>query len=164
MNNNENKNIDIQSAIFAAGCFWHIEHEFSPIKGVISVTSGYTGGKTIKPTYKMVCSGSTGHAEAIKIEFDPNIVSYIELLDKFFSIHDPTQLNKQGPDIGNQYRSEIFTLNKIQLDIANSFIKKLQSKFNNNIVTKITNATAFYPAEDYHQEYYKKHNIKSCHI
>ncbi len=144
----------IQEAILGGGCFWCLEAIFKRIKGVKEVVSGYSGGKRKNPTYEQVCSGATGHAEVVKIIFDDNIISYEELLDIFFSIHDPTQLNRQGADIGTQYRSVIFPLNESQEKIAKEVIKKLNPKFDNKIVTTIEPFEAFYEAEDYHQNYY----------
>ena len=151
----------IQKTIFAAGCFWHIEDYFLKIKGVIKTTVGYTGGNTLNPTYNDVCTGDTGHAESVKIEFDSAVITFSELLEHFWKIHDPCSLNKQGPDIGDQYRSAIFVINLFQKKEAlrqlNSYNK---NKYNNKIVTKIENLSKFYPAEEYHQKYLqKKHNF-----
>lgn len=144
----------IQEAILGGGCFWCLEAIFKRIKGVKEVISGYSGGKRKNPTYEQVCSGATGHAEVVKIIFDDNIISYEELLEIFFSIHDPTQLNRQGADIGTQYRSVIFPLNESQEKIAKEVIEKLNPKFDNKIVTIIEPFEAFYEAEEYHQNYY----------
>ncbi|WP_197972155.1 peptide-methionine (S)-S-oxide reductase MsrA [Nitrosophilus labii] len=144
----------MQEAILGGGCFWCLEAIFKRIKGVKEVISGYSGGKRKNPTYEQVCSAATGHAEVVKIIFDDNIISYEELLEIFFSIHDPTQLNRQGVDIGTQYRSVIFPLNESQEKIAKEVIEKLNPKFNNKIVTTIEPFEAFYEAEEYHQNYY----------
>ncbi|WP_243389569.1 peptide-methionine (S)-S-oxide reductase MsrA [Flavobacterium cyanobacteriorum] len=145
-----------ETAIFAGGCFWCTEAFFTDLKGVEKVVSGYIGGKTENPTYKEVCSGYTGHAEAIKITFNPDEVAYEDLLEIFFATHDPTTLNRQGADVGTQYRSEIFYTTEAQKQAAENFIKLLtdQKIFDKKIVTKVTSATTFYPAEDYHQDYY----------
>lgn len=145
-----------QTAILAGGCFWCIESVYSQLKGVSSATSGYVGGETVSPTYEEVCSGSTGHAEAVKIEFDANIISYSTLLDVFFAIHDPTQLNRQGGDIGTQYRSAIFYLNEEQQHTAKQKISEYAQYFDAPIVTQIVNASHFFNAEDYHQGYFLK--------
>ena len=145
-----------ETAIFAGGCFWCTEAFFTDLKGVEKVTSGYIGGKTENPTYKEICSGNTGHAEAIKIEFDPDEVGYEDLLEIFFATHDPTTLNRQGADVGTQYRSEIFYTTEAQKSSAENFIKLLtdQNIYDKKIVTKVSKASVFYPAEDYHQDYY----------
>lgn len=145
-----------ETAIFAGGCFWCTEAFFTDLKGVEKVTSGYIGGKTENPTYKEVCSGYTGHAEAIKIEFNPDEVAYEDLLEIFFATHDPTTLNRQGADVGTQYRSEIFYTSEEQKAAAENFIKLLtdQDIYGKKIVTKVSKASVFYPAEDYHQDYY----------
>jgi len=145
-----------ETAIFAGGCFWCTEAFFTDLKGVQKVVSGYIGGKTENPTYKEVCEGYSGHAEAIRITFDPNEVAYEDLLEIFFATHDPTTLNRQGNDVGTQYRSEIFYTSDAQKTAAEDFIKQLteQNIFDKKIVTKVTKAPVFYPAEDYHQDYY----------
>ena len=145
-----------ETAIFAGGCFWCTEAFFTELKGVEKVVSGYIGGKTENPTYKEVCSGNTGHAEAIKITFNPDEVAYEDLLEIFFATHDPTTLNRQGADVGTQYRSEIFYTTEEQKAAAENFIKLLtdQDIYGKKIVTKVTKAPTFYPAEDYHQDYY----------
>lgn len=145
-----------ETAIFAGGCFWCTEAFFTDLKGVDKVVSGYIGGKTENPTYKEVCSGYSGHAEAIKITFNPEEVAYEDLLEIFFATHDPTTINRQGADVGTQYRSEIFYTTDEQKIEAENFIKLLtdQNIFDKKIVTKISKATVFYPAEDYHQDYY----------
>ncbi len=150
--------METKKAIFAAGCFWGVESNFRKVKGVLSTRVGYTGGKFTNPTYKDVCSHKTGHAEAIEITFDPSIVSYDELLDVFWSIHDPTTLNRQGPDIGAQYRSAIFYLDEEQKIKAESSKAKLEAskRFKNPVVTKIVSASDFWEAEEYHQQYNEK--------
>ncbi|WP_281950660.1 peptide-methionine (S)-S-oxide reductase MsrA [Nitrosophilus kaiyonis] len=147
----------IEEAIVGGGCFWCLEAIFKRVKGVIEVESGYCGGKRENPTYEQVCSGATGHVEVVKIRFDNEKISYKDILEIFFSIHDPTQLNRQGADIGTQYRSVIFPLNEKQEEIAKEMIKKLNPIFNNKIVTRIEPLKAFYKAEDYHQNYYDNH-------
>ncbi|UCC41019.1 MAG: bifunctional methionine sulfoxide reductase B/A protein [Candidatus Aminicenantes bacterium] len=156
-----------ETAIFAAGCFWGIEQNFRQIKVVLSTEVGYTGGHIKNPSYNQVCSDKTGHAEAVKITFNPAKISYKELLKVFFRIHDPTQLNRQGPDVGTQYRSAIFYLNKAQKEEAVKSLQNLEKsgQFSKNIVTEIVPASEFYRAEEYHQEYYekmKKGNKSSC--
>ncbi len=145
-------------AIFAGGCFWCTEGPFMLLEGVQSVTSGYIGGHTVNPTYKQVCTGETGHAEAIKIVYDTARVSYEELLEVFFTVHDPTQRNRQGNDIGTQYRSAIFPVNDEQRAKATHYISALTEAqvFDKPVVTTIEEADVFYPAEDYHQDYFNK--------
>lgn len=145
-----------ETAIFAGGCFWCTEAFFTDLKGVEKVVSGYIGGSKVNPTYREVCTGATGHAEAIKITFDPEQVAYEDLLEIFFATHDPTQLNRQGADVGTQYRSEIFYTSEAQKTAAENFIKLLtdQNIYTKPIVTNISKASIFYPAEDYHQDYY----------
>ena len=140
-------------ATFGAGCFWCIEAILLNVPGVTSVDVGYTGGHIDEPTYKMVCEGITGHAEVAQIKFDPEKITYKELLSIFFEIHDPTTLNRQGNDVGTQYRSSIFYHDSTQQEIAQQVKSSLQSKFDNNIVTEITAIEKFYIAEDYHQNY-----------
>ena len=144
-------------AIFAAGCFWGVEKKFDLTKGVTKVEVGYTGGKTQNPTYEQVCYEDTGHAEAARINFDDKIITYKELLNVFWSCHNPTTLNRQGPDIGEQYRSAIFYLDEKQKTEAEESKRKMnETTFNNNIVTEITKFDVFYLAEEYHQKYLKK--------
>ncbi len=146
-------------ATFGAGCFWHVEDLFGKIKGVKSTKVGYTGGNLTNPTYEEVCTDRTGHAEAVEIEYDPDEISYDELLDVFWNSHDPTSLNRQGPDIGIQYRSSIFFHNESQKQDAEKSKERLNSsgKFSKNIVTEIIPSPEFYKAEEYHQKYFKKH-------
>lgn len=151
-------------AIFANGCFWGTEYHFKKKKGVLLTTVGYTGGHVDNPTYKQVCSGGTGHAEAIEVVYDPSKVAYEELAKLFFETHDPTQVNRQGPDIGEQYRSEIFYINDQQKESAQKLAEVLKAK-GFKVATQLTKASTFYAAEDYHQDYYeKKHGTPYCHI
>ncbi len=143
-----------QIAIFAGGCFWCTEAVFKQLAGVSSVESGYIGGHVDKPDYKGVCSGNTGHAEAIKIGFDPEVISYADLLDIHFATHDPTQLNRQGNDVGTQYRSAIFPLDDEQRAEARAAIARIAATSSAAIVTTIEGPATWYPAEDYHQEYW----------
>lgn len=147
-----------ETATFAAGCFWGVEDKFLKIQGVLSTRVGYAGGTVANPTYKLVCSDTTGHAEAVEIVFDPAVVSYQELLERFFEFHDPTQINRQGPDIGTQYRSVIFYHNEEQKKAALEMVEKLtrEKKFSRPIATQVVPATEFYQAEDYHQKYFEK--------
>ena len=154
---------DLEIATFAAGCFWGVEDAFMKAKGVKSTKVGYTGGNLTNPTYEDVCTDKTGHAEAIQIKYDPKEISYKELLELFWSIHNPTTKNRQGPDIGTQYRSSIFYHTSEQEKIANQVRQELDdSKFQNKIVTEIVAASTFYPAEEYHQKYYQKIGGGSC--
>jgi peptide methionine sulfoxide reductase msrA/msrB len=151
-------------AIFASGCFWGTEYHLQKTKGVLSTTVGYTGGHKDHPTYKEVCAGLTGHAEAVEVFYDPSKISYEELVKLFFETHDFTQVNRQGPDIGEQYRSEIFVINEEQRKIAKKILGILSAK-GFKVATKITSATTFWPGEDYHQDYYiKKGGTPYCHI
>ena len=152
--------IETKTAYFAGGCFWGVEDRFQQIPGVIDAASGYQGGETKDPTYKKVCAGTTGHAETVRVTYDPNRVSYRELLEWFFKIHDPTQLNRQGPDYGAQYRSAIFAVDDEQFATAEAYIQELSERDRfrgKKIVTQITKAGPFYEAEDYHQDYHAKH-------
>jgi len=153
-------------AVFAAGCFWGVEDAFRQVKGVTSTSVGYTGGHTKNPTYKEVCTDTTGHAEAVEVEFDPAQVSYRELLAVFFQSHDPTQLNRQGPDYGKQYRSAIFYQDAEQEVAARESKEALEKAgvFKRPIVTQIVPASEFYRAEEYHQQYFEKQGIRSCHL
>lgn len=143
---------------FAAGCFWGVEYEFANTPGVISAMSGYTGGSVKDPDYRAVCSGKTGHAEAVRVEFNPQEVSYTQLLEIFWAAHDPTQLNRQGPDVGTQYRSAIFFHDEEQERLAKESVVALEQsgRLAGQIVTEITPASDFYEAEEYHQRYYEK--------
>ncbi|HVF36466.1 MAG TPA: peptide-methionine (S)-S-oxide reductase MsrA [Sphingomicrobium sp.] len=141
-------------AVLAGGCFWCTEAVFLDVVGVKSVTSGYTGGQTVNPSYKQVCGGDTGHAEAIRIAFDPAEIGYAELLDIFFAVHDPTQLNRQGGDIGTQYRSAIFPQDEAQRAAAEAAIGRANEQYGGQVVTTIEPAADWYPAEDYHQDYW----------
>jgi methionine-S-sulfoxide reductase len=148
----------MEEAIFGAGCFWGVEHKFGKVKGVVETEVGYTGGSTKNPIYKDVCTNKTGHAEVVKITFNPSIVSYEELLEKFWDIHNPTTLNRQGWDIGTQYRSVVFYKNEEQRLTAEKLKEELDKsgKYKNPIVTEIVAATEYYRAEEYHQKYNEK--------
>ncbi|MCX6005868.1 MAG: peptide-methionine (S)-S-oxide reductase MsrA [Chloroflexi bacterium] len=150
-------------AVFGGGCFWCTEAIFSSLKGVIKATPGYAGGKTTNPSYLQVCSGMTGHAEVIKIEYDPSIVGYNDLLDVFFHIHDPTTMNRQGADVGEQYRSIILYTNPEQKEQAEQYIGRLNisGEFDGPVVTQVKPLTEFYAAEDYHQCYYAANTDQS---
>jgi peptide-methionine (S)-S-oxide reductase len=153
-----------EKATFAAGCFWQVEANFRQVMGVKATTVGYTGGRTQSPSYEQVCSHTTGHAEAVEVEFDPDQVSYDDLLQAFWQSHDPTQLNRQGPDVGDQYRSAIFFHSPEQETAAKESKEKAQANFGKPIVTEITAAEKFWPAEDYHQRYLEKRGVASCAI
>lgn len=156
----------MEKAIFAAGCFWGVEAAFRQVKGVKSTQVGYTGGSVANPSYELVCAGRTGHAEAVEVSYDPEQVSYEELLNVFWENHDPTTLNRQGPDIGAQYRSGIFFLTPEQEQAARASKERLQrsGKYAREVVTEITKASEFYSAEDYHQQYFEKRGISHCSI
>ena len=159
----ETKNHESKVAIFAGGCFWGVEHALQSLDGVESVVSGYIGGANENPTYKQVCTGQTGHAEAVLVTFDPAMVSYETLARLFFTIHDPTTKNRQGPDVGTQYRSAVFYANPAQKQTAEMLIVLLREN-GYNVTTEVTAATTFYPAETYHQDYFNKHpDSPSCH-
>lgn len=155
---------NIQKVTFGAGCFWHVEDAFSKIPGVISAGCGYSGGNLENPTYEDVCTGKTGHVEVVQMEYDADKISFEKLLEAFWEMHDPTTLNRQGPDIGTQYRSAIFFHSLEQEKIAKESKEKLEKskKFKNKIVTEISKAKEFYRAEEYHQKYFQKRGIKSC--
>jgi len=153
-----------ERATFGAGCFWCVEAVFRELQGVEKIASGYTGGTVPNPTYEQVCTGRTGHAEAIQITFDPAVISYEELLEVFWKIHDPTQLNRQGHDIGTQYRTAIFYHNEKQKKAAEKSLKGQQKKYDKKITTEIKPAGKFYAAEDYHQQYLEKKGLSTCHI
>jgi len=150
-----------ETATFAAGCFWGVEYKLGKIPGVVSTVVGYTGGKTVAPTYEEVCTDKTGHAEAVQVTFDPSTVSYTDLVRHFFSIHDPTQVNKQGPDQGTQYRSAIFYHGEAQRETARRVMDELEKsgKYKKRLATELVPASAFYKAEDYHQKYFDKHGV-----
>jgi peptide-methionine (S)-S-oxide reductase len=156
----------MEKATFAAGCFWGVEDEFRKVPGVLNATVGYSGGRTQNPTYKDVCSGTTGHAEVCQVEFDPEKTSFESLVSLFFNMHDPTTLNRQGPDVGSQYRSAIFYHNETQRTKAEEVKEKLEkeAKFKRPIVTEVKAVSDFYPAEEYHQQYFQKNGISHCHI
>jgi methionine-S-sulfoxide reductase len=151
-------------ATFAAGCFWGVEQRFSALSGVTTTEVGYTGGTTPDPTYRQVCSHSTGHAEAVRLEYDPGRISYEELLHAFFDMHDPTTRDRQGPDIGSQYRSAIFYHSVEQEQAARAYVSQLESSgaHGDPIVTEIVEAPEFWRAEDYHQRYFEKHRVWGC--
>jgi peptide methionine sulfoxide reductase msrA/msrB len=156
----------LHTAVFAAGCFWGVEEYFRRVEGVVEVVSGYTGGETAHPDYREVCSGITGHAEAVRISFDPARVSYETLLEHFWRLHDPTSLNRQGNDRGTQYRSAIFWLDDQQRDIARDSRDRLQQskRVTRPVVTEIVKADTFWPAEEYHQQYLRRYPAGYCHI
>jgi peptide-methionine (S)-S-oxide reductase len=158
--------LGMAKATFAAGCFWGVEEAFRQVKGVTGTTVGYIGGTTKNPTYKDVCTDRTGHAEAVEVEFDPQQVSYQQLLDLFWQTHDPTTWNRQGPDVGTQYRSAIFFHDAEQEAAARASKAALEKsgRFKRPIVTEIQPAPEFYRAEDYHQQYLEKRGAKSCHF
>jgi peptide-methionine (S)-S-oxide reductase len=156
----------MEKATFGAGCFWGVEAAFRQIKGVKSTAVGYEGGKTSNPSYKDVCTDRTGHAEVVQVEYDPSEVSYADLLTVFWENHDPTQVNRQGPDVGTQYRTVVFYHNDEQKRVAEESKEKLEAsgKFRKPIATAIEPATTFWMAEDYHQQYLEKRGLASCHI
>jgi methionine-S-sulfoxide reductase len=151
-------------AIFAAGCFWGVQYYFDQVPGVTKTTVGYTGGHTENPSYEAVCTHTTGHAEAVLLEFDPARVSYETLCQQFFHMHDPTQLNRQGPDIGDSYRSAIFYFDDEQFKTAEQVKKEVEPTFGKPVVTQIAPAGKFYEAEDYHQKYAERTGRGMCHI
>jgi methionine-S-sulfoxide reductase len=157
---------EAEKATFAAGCFWGVEAYFRRVKGVLLATSGYCGGSAESPTYEDVCSGATGHAESVLVEFDPQVVSYERLLSHFWKIHDPTQLNRQGNDVGSQYRSAIFTHSSVQAQAAERSKAEFEAsgKYSKPLATEIVPATRFWPAEEYHQDYLGKHPGGYCHV
>jgi peptide-methionine (S)-S-oxide reductase len=156
----------MEKAVFGAGCFWHVEEEFRKVNGVISTQAGYMGGTRETPSYEEVCSGTTGHAEVVEVVFDPSLVSYEQLLVTFWECHDPTQLNRQGPDVGTNYRSVIFFFSPEQETTAKeSLLKEEKSgRHSRPIVTEIREACAFWRAEDYHQQYCLKHGLATCRL
>ena len=155
---NEQKN-SVEIATLGGGCFWCIEAAFQEIRGVINVESGYAGGKTVSPTYEQVCTGTTGHAEVVQVTFDPKIISFKDILEVFFTAHDPTTLNRQGADVGTQYRSVIFYHNERQKKIAEQTIEKFDAAkvWDNPVVTAVEPLKIFYKAEDYHRKYFDRH-------
>jgi peptide-methionine (S)-S-oxide reductase len=154
--------MESDKALFAAGCFWGVQAAYDKLEGVIDTVAGYSGGHTINPSYKEVCGGETGHAEAVLVVFDPKKIAYEKLLEVFWSIHDPTTKNWQGPDIGSQYRSAIFYFTNEQKRAAEKTMNEEQRKLQRSITTEITVAGPFYPAEDYHQHYHKKNPLIGC--
>lgn len=169
MDSNNNKMVEdaqqYETATFAAGCFWGVEETFRQTKGVVSTMVGYTGGTKPNPTYRQVCSGNTGHAEAVQVTYNPKRISYEQLLDIFWNNHNPTQYNRQGPDFGEQYRSAIFFHSPEQEQAAKESKEKLEKsgRFNRPIVTQIVPAETFWPAEEYHQRYLEKQGLSVCH-
>lgn len=158
--------IENKKAVFAAGCFWGVESTFQQMEGVKTTTVGYIGGKVTNPSYELVCTGLTGHAEAVEVEYNPQVVSFEKLLDTFFQLHDPTTMNRQGPDVGTQYRSAAYFSNNEEKKIIENKIDALNEsgKFSSKVVTEIDAISEFYDAEDYHQDYYKKRGIDGCAI
>ncbi len=154
--------LSLQKALFAGGCFWGVEHQFQRIPGVLGAVSGYTGGKARKPTYPQVCEGKTGHAEAVEVIFDPARVSYEKLARLFFEIHDPTEVNRQGTDVGDQYRSAVFYFSDEQKRTAEKLMARLKAN-GYAVATQLAPASKFWPAEEYHQDYIRKHPERKCH-
>jgi peptide-methionine (S)-S-oxide reductase len=154
----------LEKATFGAGCFWGVEVAFRQVPGVVDATAGYLGGTLPNPTYEDVCTGRTGHAEVVEVRYDPSRVSYDDLLNVFWSSHDPTTLNRQGPDRGTQYRSAIFYHNDAQRGAAITSKDRWAERFSSPIVTEITPASTFYRAEEYHQRYLEKRGLASCHV
>ena len=154
-----------ETATFGAGCFWGVEWVFRKVPGVLDAVSGYSGGTTANPTYREVCGHRTGHAEVVRVTFDPDVVTFEQLLEVFWAMHDPTQVDRQGPDVGDQYRSVIFAENDEQRKVAESSKERAQAKYPNPIATKIEPKATFYPAEDYHQRYYERTGHQPyCHV
>jgi len=154
----------MEKATFGAGCFWGVEHFFAEVPGVIDAVSGYEGGQGDNPSYRQVCTGMTNHAEVVEVTFDPAKVSYAKLVDLFFKMHDPTTMNRQGPDVGTQYRSAIFVHSPEQERVAREELEKARPRFSRPIVTQIEPAQTFWKAEDYHQDYVEKNQGHSCHV
>jgi peptide-methionine (S)-S-oxide reductase len=154
----------MEKATFGAGCFWGVEEAFRQLKGVASTAVGYEGGATDRPSYRDVCTDETGHAEVVEVTYDPKLISYDHLLDLFWKSHNPTTLNRQGPDVGSQYRSAIFFHSPEQEKTAKASKEKAQKNFRNPIVTQVVPAETFWKAEDYHQQYLAKRGLGSCHI
>ncbi|MGD8373624.1 MAG: peptide-methionine (S)-S-oxide reductase MsrA [Candidatus Woesebacteria bacterium] len=159
-------NLHTDKALFAAGCFWGVEQAFYKTPGVVETEVGYTGGHTQNPTYEQVCSQTTGHAETVQVTYNPAKVTYQQLLDVLFDIHDPTQVDRQGPDVGSNYRSAIFYLDDQQKHAAQRYIENLNSsgKYHAPVTTEVSAATKFWPAEEYHQKYFLKHTDYACPI
>jgi methionine-S-sulfoxide reductase len=154
-----------ETAIFGAGCFWGVEYVFERVPGVVNTEVGYAGGHTEHPTYREVCGHGTGHAEVARVEFDPDVVTFDQLLEVFWAMHDPTQVNRQGPDVGDQYRSAILTTSDEQRMTAEASRDRAQARFDRPISTEIVPADTFWPAEDYHQRYYDKNgHTPYCHV
>jgi peptide-methionine (S)-S-oxide reductase len=154
----------MEKATFAAGCFWGVEATFRCLAGVKGTQVGYTGGQTPNPTYQDVCSDETGHAEAVEVEFDPQVISYHDLLNVFWENHDPTTKDRQGPDVGTQYRSASFFHSPEQEQEARASVEEAQKRFRRPIVTQVVPATEFFRAEEYHQQYLEKRGLASCHL
>jgi peptide-methionine (S)-S-oxide reductase len=156
----------MEKAVFGAGCFWHVEEEFRKVNGVISTQAGYMGGTRENPSYEEVCSGTTGHAEVVEVTFDPTLVSFEKLLETFWDCHDPTQLNRQGADVGTNYRSVIFFFSQEQEKTAQGSLLKEEKSggYSRPIVTEIKEASAFWRAEEYHQQYCLKHGLATCRL
>jgi methionine-S-sulfoxide reductase len=156
----------MEQAMFGAGCFWGVEVTFRNVEGVTDTRVGYAGGHTPDPTYEMVCSGNTGHAEVVQVTYDPARVEYEDLLEVFFASHDPTQRNRQGPDVGTQYRSVVIAADDAQREAAEARIRALEAegRFSRPIVTEVAHESPFYPAEDYHQQYLVKRGMATCRI
>ncbi len=153
-----------QTAIFGAGCFWGVQAYFDQVPGVVSTTVGYSGGHTANPTYEDVCTHTTGHAEVTQVEFDPTKISYRDLVRQFFRMHDPTQINRQGPDVGDNYRSAIFYTNTEQKKQSEEVLSMVQKDFDKPIATEIAKVGKFFPAEEYHQKYFEKTGVGACHV
>lgn len=158
--------VKLEQAMFGAGCFWGVEATFRKVPGVVDAAVGFSGGKTANPTYKQVCYDATGHAEVVHLTYDPSKVTYEGLVEIFFKMHDPTQLNRQGPDVGDQYRSAIFTYTPEQAHTANAIIERLTAakKYRRPIVTVVEPAQSFWKAEEYHQQYLMKNGLDNCHL
>ena len=152
--------MELESIVFGGGCFWCAEAIFRRLKGVVKVTSGYAGGSTATPTYEEVCGGKTGHAEVVKIEYDPSVAKLAALLELFFAMHDPTSKDRQGNDTGSQYRSVILYSTAEQKKAAEAFMKKISSEYSKSIVTELKKLTTFYPAEEYHKDYYENNRYQ----
>ncbi len=159
-------NQTLETATFGAGCFWGVEHTFRQIEGVVNAVVGYAGGSSQEPTYREVCSGTTGHAEAVQLTYDPSRIGYEDLLEAFWRLHDPTQVNRQGPDVGTQYRSVVFFHDSQQEEKARAAIEALEAggSLSRPVATEVVPAGPFWPAEDYHQQYLAKRGMASCHV